>query len=73
MRFGDPIDDVPASLQKGRDFLESEVHTFTFRGGYAFGDRFRVESATRYGFTDNGYVMTGARRFTPVGRPRRGC
>ena len=68
VRFGDPIDDVPAYWQKGRDFLESEVHTFTFRGGYEFGDRFRVESATRYGFTDNGYVMTGARRFTPVGR-----
>lgn len=73
VRFGDPIDDMPASLQKGRDFLESEVHTFTFRGGYAFGDRFRVESATCSGFTDNGSVMTGARRFTPVGRPRRCC
>ena len=68
VRFGDPIEDVPAYLQKGRDFLESEVHTFTFRGGYEFSDRFRVESATRYGFTDNGYVTTGARQFTPVGR-----
>ena len=68
VRFGDPIEDVPAYLQEGRDFLESEVHTFTFRGGYEFSDRFRVESATRYRFTDNGYVMTGARQFTPVGR-----
>lgn len=46
VRFGDPIEDVPAYLQEGRDFLESEVHTFTFRGGYEFSDRFRVESAT---------------------------
>jgi len=68
VRFGYLIEDVPAYLQEGRDFLESEVHTFTFRGGYEFSDRFRVESATRYGFTDNGYVTTGARQFTPVGR-----
>ncbi len=66
--FGDPIKNIPVYLQKGRDFLESEVHTFTFRGGYEFGERFRVENATRYGFTDNGYVLTGVRgNRTPVG------
>ena len=65
-RLGDPLD-VPVYLQKGRDFLESEVHTFTFRGGYDFNENFRVENATRYGFTDNGYVLTGVRgNRTPV-------
>ena len=64
-RFGDPIEDIPTYLQKGRDFLESEVHTFTFRGGYEFSDQFRLESNTRYGFMDNGYVLTGARGHNP--------
>ena len=62
-QFGDPFDDIPVYLQKDRDFLKSEVHTFTFRGGYEFNDNFRLESATRYGFTDNGYVLTGTSAF----------
>ena len=67
-RLGGPIKNIPVYLQKDRDFLESEVHTFTFRTGYEFSERFRVENATRYGFTDNGYVLTGARGGTiPVG------
>ncbi len=62
-QFGNPFDDIPVYLQKDRDFLKSEVHTFTFRGGYEFNDNFRLESVTRYGFTDNGYVLTGTSAF----------
>ena len=62
-QFGGPIKDIPVYLQKDRDFLESEVHTFTFRTGYEFSENFRVENATRYGFTDNGYVLTGTSFF----------
>ena len=62
-QFGGPIKNIPVYLQKGRDFLESEVHTFTFRTGYEFSENFRVENATRYGFTDNGYVLTGTSFF----------
>ncbi len=62
-QFGAPIKNIPVYLQKGRDFLESEVHTFTFRTGYEFSENFRVENATRYGFTDNGYVLTGTSFF----------
>lgn len=57
---GKPVKDIPVYLQD-EDFLESEVQTFTFRAGYEFSDALRLENATRYGTTDNGYVVTGAR------------
>ena len=60
---GDPVHDLPAYLQ-AEDFLESEVQAFTFRLGYDFSDRLRLENAARFGTTDNGYVVTGARGTT---------
>lgn len=57
---GRPNDRIPVYTQD-KDFLESDVETFTFRVGYDFTDKLRLENATRYGTTDNGYVVTGAR------------
>ena len=57
---GDPVDDIPVYAQE-QDFLESTVDTFTLRAAYEFSDSFRVQNAFRYGTTDNGYVVTGAR------------
>jgi catecholate siderophore receptor len=58
-----PVDDIPVYVQD-QDFLESEVNSFTFRIGYEFADNLRIENASRYGTTDNGYVVTGARGTT---------
>jgi catecholate siderophore receptor len=57
---GKPVKDIPVYLQD-QDFLESTVDTFTLRVGYEFADNFRVHNALRYGTTENGYVVTGAR------------
>ncbi|MGB3622723.1 TonB-dependent receptor plug domain-containing protein [Ketobacter sp. MCCC 1A13808] len=57
---GKPVDDIPVYLQNA-DFLESTVDTFTFRMNYDVSDNFRVQNSIRYGTTDNGYVVTGAR------------
>src|SRR5690606_8857967 len=43
------------------------VKTFTFQVGYDFASNVRLENATRYGTTDNGYVTTGARGATGGG------
>lgn len=61
--YGDPIEDIPVYLQN-EDFLESSVDTFTVRAGYAFSPKTRLLNLTRYGTTDNGYVVTGARGTT---------
>ena len=55
-----PWDEVPAYAQEG-DFLDSEVDTFTSRVFFEPSTRFRVINSTRYGTTDNGYVVTGLR------------
>ncbi len=60
---GSPVDDIPVYLQN-QDFLESTVKVGTLRGAYEFTDSVRLENAFRYGTTDNGYVMTGARGTT---------
>ncbi|UAW99771.1 TonB-dependent siderophore receptor [Halopseudomonas nanhaiensis] len=60
-----PNDDIPVYLQKS-DFLESDVEVFTFRVGYDFTDNLRLENATRYGTTENGYIVTGARGNTDL-------
>ena len=52
-------DDIPAYVQD-EDFLESKVNVSTFRLGYDVSDSLRIENATRYGTTKNGYVTTGA-------------
>ena len=57
---GKPVKDIPVYAQD-EDFLESEINSFTVRVGYQFNDQFRVHNALRYGTTDNGYVVTGAR------------
>ncbi len=60
------VRNVPVYLQD-EDFLESEVKTFTFQVGYEFANNVRLQNATRYGTTDNGYVTTGARGATGGG------
>ncbi len=55
--------DVPAYAQD-QDFLKSDVDTLTLRAMYEVNSNVRVENATRYGTTDNGYVVTGARGTT---------
>lgn len=57
---GKPNDNIPVYSQN-EDFLESDVQTLTLRVGYTFNDALRLENATRYGTTENGYVVTGAR------------
>ena len=61
----EPNDDIPVYAQKN-DFLESDVETITFRVGYDFTDNLRLENAMRYGTTDNGYIVTGARGNTDM-------
>ncbi|NKI18518.1 TonB-dependent siderophore receptor [Spongiibacter sp. KMU-166] len=57
---GKANDAIPVYSQN-EDFLESDVQTLTLRVGYTFNDALRLENATRYGTTENGYVVTGAR------------
>lgn len=59
----DPVDDIPVYLQD-EDFLESTVDTFTLRLGYEISPESRLVNLTRYGTTDNGYVLTGTRGAT---------
>lgn len=54
---------VPAYAQDN-DFLSSDIDTITFRAMYDVNNNVRIENATRYGTTDNGYVVTGARGTT---------
>lgn len=54
-----PYKNPPVYAQK-EDFLESAVDVFTARIGYAFTDNMRLVNLTRYGETDNGYVVTSA-------------
>lgn len=54
-------DDHIASYSQDEDFLESTINTGTLRLRKQFAENLRLENATRYGTTDNGYVVTGAR------------
>ncbi len=60
---GSPVGSIPVYTQD-EDFLNTEVHTGTFRIRYAANDWLNIHNATRYGTTDNGYVVTGARGTT---------
>lgn len=60
---GEPTKDIP-SYSQDQDFLESDIETFTFRAAYQANENLSIENATRYGTTDNGYVVTGARSST---------
>lgn len=55
-----PWNEVPNYSQDG-DFLESEVDTFTARVFIEPFEGFKIINSTRYGMTDNGYVVTGLR------------
>jgi catecholate siderophore receptor len=55
-----PWDDAPAYVQD-EDFLESEVDTFTGRIFFEPSETLQIINSTRYGTTDNGYVVTGLR------------
>lgn len=55
-----PWNAVPAYAQDG-DFLESKVDTFTARVFIEPFEGFRIINSTRYGMTENGYVVTGLR------------
>jgi len=59
----EPNGDIPVYLQD-QDFLESNVDTATVRVKYEVNDSVRIENSTRYGTTDNGYVVTGMRGTT---------
>lgn len=56
---GQPARHVPVYAQK-QDFQSTDVDTFTGRLKYAFSDNVRITNLTRYGTSDNGYVVTGA-------------
>ncbi len=60
---GRPVSDIPTYVQSG-DFLESKVVTGTLRLEHAFNDNIRLKNSLRYGETDNGYLVTGARGTT---------
>ncbi len=57
---GRPVKDIPV-YQQDEDFLETTARIGTLRLGYDLTDEIRIENASRYGTTDNGYVLTGTR------------
>ena len=63
IKNNEPHGDIPVYLQD-QDFLKSNVDTATVRLKYEVNDSVRVENATRYGTTNNGYVVTGMRGTT---------
>ncbi len=50
---------LPAYAQE-QDFLKSTIDTTTLKVGYQAANNLRLENTTRYGKTDNGYVVSGA-------------
>ena len=57
------VSNVPVYLQDN-DFLDTEVNIFTFKAHYHISDSLQLQNSTRYGQTENGYVITGARLST---------
>ena len=55
-----PARNVPVYAQR-QDFLSSDVDTVTARLEYEVDERTRIFNVTRYGTSDNGYVVTGGR------------
>jgi catecholate siderophore receptor len=55
-----PAIDVPVYAQQ-QDFQDSDVDTVTGRIKYKISPDLRISNLTRYGQSDNGYVVTGAR------------
>jgi len=58
-----PAKNVPVYLQ-AQDFQNSDVDTLTARVKYRIDGERSLTSLTRYGRSDNGYVVTGARSAT---------
>jgi len=56
---GEVYADIPSYVQD-EDFVETSASTATLRLQYNFNENVYLENATRYGTTDNGYVVTGA-------------
>jgi len=54
-----PVKKIPVYAQS-EDFLESDIDTFTVRAAYRVDDTTRLSNLTRYGETQNGYVVTSA-------------
>lgn len=54
-----PVTGAPVYAQYG-DFMTSDVDTFTGRVKYKLAPELRLTNLTRYGRSDNGYVITGA-------------
>ncbi len=57
---GRPVADLPA-YEQDEDFVESNVRIGTLRLSFDVNDALTIDNAARYGTTDNGYVLTGAR------------
>lgn len=60
---GSPVADIPVYAQD-EDFVDSNVDIGTLRLSWKPSDTFRIENSARYGDTENGYVLTGARGAT---------
>ncbi|MBU1359078.1 MAG: TonB-dependent receptor [Gammaproteobacteria bacterium] len=58
-----PASYVPVYTQ-AQDFQRSDVDTFTARIKYSLAPNLKLTNLTRYGTSDNGYVVTGARSAT---------
>jgi len=54
-----PVSDIPVYAQSN-DFLDTEVFSATLRTYYDINDSLRFYNATRWGTTENGYILTGA-------------
>ncbi|WP_156840927.1 TonB-dependent receptor [Novosphingobium aquimarinum] len=54
---------TPVYAQK-QDFQKSDVDVFTGRLNWQLSDNIRLSNRIRYGMSDNGYVVTGARGTT---------
>ena len=54
-----PAENTPVYLQD-EDFIESVVDTLTIRAGYELSSESRLVNLTRFGETENSYVVTGA-------------
>lgn len=53
------IVEVPVYAQE-EDFQKSDVDVFTARMNFGLSDNIKLVNLTRYGMSDNGYVVTGA-------------
>jgi catecholate siderophore receptor len=61
---GVPASPLPPVYAQREDFLTSDVDTVTGRLRYTFNDNVRLTSLTRYGASDNGYVLSGGHAAT---------